>query len=345
MDAAIKARRSQALIDSIEELIALEGDVSRATECCNPTAAQQAPQPQVMVPVTEVGFMPGTVAGESVMVGLGQDYYAERTPREAQAILRRRMDDLSGQARVLAEGVLLVPRPPLPLPPPRKPRRRAQGEPGAKMKWAKGFLSTGPDRSSRGQPSPQGEKAPGKAQEEPFEDRSSPTPTETKYSYNDSDGEEHVVRVEDGEAAPPIMEIREWLDESGKQTSVDVTDLGKVLGTTSKAVKAGPPSTAAEAASPSLGPQWKKGFLDSGAKRLESKPSAATTPRVQEARQATAPVSAVMASGAAATSKTHAFRETVVEKTNTGLASSVLDGKPAVEPARISRFKARRHGL
>lgn len=24
------------------------------------------------------------------------------------------------------------------------------------------------------------------------------------------------------------MEIREWLDDSGKQTSVDVTDLGKV---------------------------------------------------------------------------------------------------------------------
>lgn len=47
---------------------------------------------KVMVPVTEVGFMPGTVASESVMVGLGQDYYAERTPREAQAILRRRMD-------------------------------------------------------------------------------------------------------------------------------------------------------------------------------------------------------------------------------------------------------------
>lgn len=25
------------------------------------------------------------------------------------------------------------------------------------------------------------------------------------------------------------MEIKEWLDDSGKQTSVDVTDLGKVL--------------------------------------------------------------------------------------------------------------------
>lgn len=38
---------------------------------------------------------------------------------------------------------------------------------------------------------------------------------------------QHVVNVEDrGEA--PIMEIREWLDDTGKQTSVDVTDLGKV---------------------------------------------------------------------------------------------------------------------
>lgn len=39
---------------------------------------------------------------------------------------------------------------------------------------------------------------------------------------------QRVVEVEDGEEAPPIMEIREWIDESGKQTSVDVTDLGKV---------------------------------------------------------------------------------------------------------------------
>lgn len=38
---------------------------------------------------------------------------------------------------------------------------------------------------------------------------------------------QHVVEVEDGQDAP-IMEIREWLDESGNQTSVDVTDLGKV---------------------------------------------------------------------------------------------------------------------
>lgn len=41
---------------------------------------------------------------------------------------------------------------------------------------------------------------------------------------------QHVVEVEGGEDAP-IMEIREWLDESGEQTSVDVTDLGKVRDT------------------------------------------------------------------------------------------------------------------
>lgn len=46
---------------------------------------------KVMVPLTEVAFMPGTIAGETVMVGLGQDYYVERTPREAQAVLQRRI--------------------------------------------------------------------------------------------------------------------------------------------------------------------------------------------------------------------------------------------------------------
>lgn len=40
--------------------------------------------------MTEVAFMPGTIAGGSVMVGLGQDYYVERTPKEAQAVLQRR---------------------------------------------------------------------------------------------------------------------------------------------------------------------------------------------------------------------------------------------------------------
>lgn len=39
---------------------------------------------------------------------------------------------------------------------------------------------------------------------------------------------QHVVELEDG-GEEPIMEIREWLDESGQQTSVNVTDLGKVI--------------------------------------------------------------------------------------------------------------------
>lgn len=43
------------------------------------------------MPLTEVAFMPGTIAGESVMVGLGQDYYVERTAPEAQAVLQRRI--------------------------------------------------------------------------------------------------------------------------------------------------------------------------------------------------------------------------------------------------------------
>ncbi|CAN0398103.1 unnamed protein product, partial [Scytosiphon promiscuus] len=44
-----------------------------------------------MVPVTEVAFMPGIIASDTIMVGLGQDYYVERRPQDAQAVLRRRM--------------------------------------------------------------------------------------------------------------------------------------------------------------------------------------------------------------------------------------------------------------
>ena len=39
---------------------------------------------------------------------------------------------------------------------------------------------------------------------------------------------QHTMVLEDGEE-DPIMEIKEWLDDSGQQTSVDVTDLGKVF--------------------------------------------------------------------------------------------------------------------
>lgn len=82
---ATKTTRSQALIDSINELIALERDVSGAISSMTTAAAD------VMVPVTPVAFMPGTIAGGNVMVGLGQDYYVERTPHQAQDVLQRRI--------------------------------------------------------------------------------------------------------------------------------------------------------------------------------------------------------------------------------------------------------------
>lgn len=51
MDTAAKAKRSQALIDSIEELIALERDVSLATDSCQRTNGQ----PPQQVSPTEAG--------------------------------------------------------------------------------------------------------------------------------------------------------------------------------------------------------------------------------------------------------------------------------------------------
>lgn len=88
MDGAAKSSRSQALTDSIYDLIALERDVSGAISSIASTYTQ------VMVPVTPVAFMPGRIAsdkGTSVMVGLGQDYYVRRTPHQAQRILDRRI--------------------------------------------------------------------------------------------------------------------------------------------------------------------------------------------------------------------------------------------------------------
>ncbi|CAM9877373.1 unnamed protein product, partial [Ectocarpus fasciculatus] len=355
MDVAAKAKKSQALIDSIEELIALEADVSVATDCC-----QQQREPEVMVPLTEVAFMHGTVAGESVMMGLGQDYFVERTPGQARAVLRRRMADLSEQARVLGEGALLVPKEPAQSE--QGPRRRKKGGSDTKKTWTKGFLSSkGSGGPTKGRLPPKRETVPPKEPKEAADEDSSRTPTEIKF--DDSEGQEHVVEVEDGQEAP-IMEIREWLDESGKQTSVDVTDLGKVLGTTQKAVKAGsqsttkdanrstPKSVAAaspprpandtavgesrasdldsvlarleaqeakaerQASNPALGPNWKKGFLDGGAKPPAPKPSV-STPDVREIRPDRTSGPAVPRSGG---TTAPAFRESVVEKPIAGVA-------------------------
>lgn len=86
MDNLAKARRSQALLDSIHELIALERDVSGAIN----STFRDNPR-KVMVPLTPVAFMPGTITSESVMVGLGQEYYVERTSKQAQEVLQRRI--------------------------------------------------------------------------------------------------------------------------------------------------------------------------------------------------------------------------------------------------------------
>ncbi|CAM9540832.1 unnamed protein product [Ectocarpus sp. 6 AP-2014] len=390
MDVAAKAKKSQALIDSIEELIALEADVSLATQCF-----QQQREPEVMVPLTEVALMHGSVAGESIMMGLGQDYFVERTPEQAREVLRRRMADLSEQARVLREGTLLAPKEPAKSV--QGQTRRKKGDSDTKKTWAKGFLSSkGSGGPTKGHLPPKRQTVPPKEPKEAADGGSSRTPTEIKF--DDSEGQEHVVEVEDGQEAP-IMEIREWLDESGKQTSVDVTDLGKVLGTTQKAVKAGSQSMAkdasrstpkneaaaspprpvddtavgtsgasdldsvlarleaqeakaeSQASNPTLGPNWKKGFLDGGAKPSPPKPSV-STPDMREIRSDSTSGPAVPRSN-----ETAAFRESVVEKPNAGVgpvlarnsattagagAGAAADVSP---PARVSRFKARRQGL
>lgn len=103
MDDMAKASRSQALLDSIQDLIALDHDVADAVS----SIALATPK-TVMVPVSPVAFMPGTIIGGNVMVGLGQDYYIERTGRQARCILERRMAgaaSFSGKYRTLENKV------------------------------------------------------------------------------------------------------------------------------------------------------------------------------------------------------------------------------------------------
>lgn len=86
MDGIREAMRSQSLVDSIHELIENQKDVVSALGY----TANSDPPSRVMLPVTGVAFMLGTIIGESIMVGLGGDYYVERTSCQAKKILERR---------------------------------------------------------------------------------------------------------------------------------------------------------------------------------------------------------------------------------------------------------------
>lgn len=132
--------------------------------------------------------------------------------------------------------------------------------------------------------------------------------------------------------------------------SVDVTALARSNGKRPSPFTPRATCTNWAAASPSLGPQWKKGFLGGGEKR-PARPSSAATPGARDKPPAV--VSAVPSSNSdeLASSKANAFRETVVEKPNLVGAVRSSDSKPATttatvsEPTRVSRFKARRQGL
>ena len=91
MNEIMEARRSQTLLDSIHELIANQQEVVKTLAL---TSTKHSP-PRVMLPMTGVAFMPATVACGSVLVGLGGDYYVERTPQQAQKILERRISGKS----------------------------------------------------------------------------------------------------------------------------------------------------------------------------------------------------------------------------------------------------------
>lgn len=109
------------------------------------------------------------------------------------------------------------------------------------------------------------------------------------------------------------------------------------------------------AASPSLGPNWKRGFLDGAvSKRSAPRPArpAALTPGGHAVSQA--PGEGTMgstgtASSSAPGSDSYAFRGTVVENpVGGGTESKTVESScagPAVAAPRISRFKARRQGL
>lgn len=86
MDGIREVMRSQSLVDSMHELIENQKDVVNALGY----TANSGPPSRVMLPLTGVAFMPGTIVGESVMVGLGGDYYVERTSHQAKSILERR---------------------------------------------------------------------------------------------------------------------------------------------------------------------------------------------------------------------------------------------------------------
>lgn len=75
--------RMQSLSNSLHELVTLDQEVCEAV----PSACSS----RVMIPLSPVAFMPGVILGKTVMVGLGQSLYVERSPKQAQGIFKRRI--------------------------------------------------------------------------------------------------------------------------------------------------------------------------------------------------------------------------------------------------------------
>lgn len=87
MDTTAEAIRSQAVLDSIQDLILSQNHVVEAMGSVDIGGGAE-----VMVDVVPggVAFMPGQIVSPSVLVGLGGNLYVERTSHQALEILLRR---------------------------------------------------------------------------------------------------------------------------------------------------------------------------------------------------------------------------------------------------------------
>ncbi|CAM9229385.1 unnamed protein product [Discosporangium mesarthrocarpum] len=148
---------------------------------------------EVMVPLTPVAFMPATICSPNVTVHIGENYFVPRKPHQAKQIIERRIQDLyHGFAELEQHGAYGSARSTLNIDNISRTMHEADSKVVARNATA---------GSRVGYPCA-----------EPVD--------EVKP--------EDLERMKE-KSGGPIVEIREWLNDMGREVSAEVTELGKVL--------------------------------------------------------------------------------------------------------------------
>ncbi|CAM9464592.1 unnamed protein product [Choristocarpus tenellus] len=146
---------------------------------------------EIMVPVSPVAFMPAIISTQDVTVHLGVGYFVSRKPQQANEIISRRMTDLSHKLNLLEAEL-----------------KRLTDLPDRKLVDA--------------------DERPQTVNEEVTSKLSAPPGDVPMDERLTKDTESEGLDGVESQRLGSIMEIREWLDDSGRETATELAEVGKI---------------------------------------------------------------------------------------------------------------------